>query len=139
MDPLCLQFSCQRHSLQDASITEPEPGQAWWVRLLSGPLIGFSFTGCSSSPPITVFKGLLLLKGLMRCIPYGLTYHIPLCLVVFIVFLIMIFFGSIFSLTFAHFNPRSSLALYVFVSCLLSLPPVVPRLQYSPGYTQSFG
>lgn len=42
----------------------------------------------------------------------------------FIVFLIMIYHFFNFSLKFAHFNPCSFLTLYVFVLCLLSLPPL---------------
>lgn len=126
MDPLCLSFPARGHSLQDASITEPRT----WASLVGKapqwpPHWFLLLTGCSSSPPTkAVFKGAAFVEGIdeMYSLWSNTIFHYALWF--FIVFLIMIFFWFYFSLTFAHFNPRSSLALYVFVSCLLSLPPL---------------
>lgn len=116
------QLSCQRASSKKFIITE----RSTWTKVVHAAplptqqvLPKGSHVRARATP-----EGLLLFRGFERWIPEDLTPYSIMHCGFFIVFLIMIYYFLNFSLKFAHFNPCSFLPLCVFVSRLLSLPPL---------------
>lgn len=128
-DPLCPSFPARGHFLKGASITEPRT----WPRLVgrapwrAAPWF-LLLKGCSVGQPKPSPKGTAFVESIWEMYsPWSNTvFHYALWF--FIVFLIMIYYFFYFSLTFAHFNPCSFLALCL---CDAVFASVVPRLQYS--------